>query len=88
MRRSASPSTPGSVSVATVLAAFVSAPAPKDPLSVLEVGDRPEPEARDGWTTIEVKAVSLNHHDLFSLRGIGLPEERMPMILGLSLIHI
>ena len=28
-------------SVATVLAAFVSAPAPKDPLSVLEVGDRP-----------------------------------------------
>jgi NADPH:quinone reductase-like Zn-dependent oxidoreductase len=24
----------------------------------------------------------LNHHDLFSLRGVGLPEERMPMILG------
>jgi NADPH:quinone reductase-like Zn-dependent oxidoreductase len=82
VRRSASPSTPGSVSVATVLAAFVSAPAPKDPLSVLEVGDRPEPEVPDGWTTVEVKAVSLNHHDLFSLQGIGLPAERMPMILG------
>jgi NADPH:quinone reductase-like Zn-dependent oxidoreductase len=65
-----------------MLAAFVSKPNPKDPLSVLEIGDRPEPEARDGWTTIEVKAVSLNHHDLFSLQGIGLPEERMPMILG------
>ncbi|WP_324276863.1 zinc-binding dehydrogenase [Blastococcus brunescens] len=49
---------------------------------MLEVGDRPEPEAPEGWTTIQVKAVSLNHHDLFSLRGIGLPEERMPMILG------
>ena len=65
-----------------MLAAFVSTPAPKDPLSVLEVGDRPEPQVPDGWTTVQVKAVSLNHHDLFSLRGIGLPEERMPMILG------
>ncbi|NEK86642.1 zinc-binding dehydrogenase [Blastococcus saxobsidens] len=65
-----------------MLAAFVSTPAPKDPLSVLEVGDRPEPVAPDGWTTIQVKAVSLNHHDLFSLQGIGLPAQRMPMILG------
>ncbi|MDP5183690.1 zinc-binding dehydrogenase [Blastococcus sp. BMG 814] len=65
-----------------MLAAFVSTPAPKDPLSVLEIGERPEPEIPDGWTTIQVKAVSLNHHDLFSLQGIGLPAERMPMILG------
>src|ERR687898_3181260 len=65
-----------------MLAAFVSTPAPKDPLSVLEVGERPEPEVPDGWTTVQVKAVSLNHHDLFSLQGIGLPAERMPMILG------
>ena len=65
-----------------MLAAFVSTPAPKDPLSVLEVGERPEPVVPEGWTTIQVKAVSLNHHDLFSLQGIGLPQERMPMILG------
>ena len=65
-----------------MLAAFVSSPSPEDPLSVLEIGDRPEPEAPEGWTTVQVKAVSLNHHDLFSLRGIGLPQERMPMILG------
>ena len=65
-----------------MLAAFVSAPAPKDPLSVLEVGERPAPEAHDGWTTVQVKAASLNHHDLFSLRGVGLPQERMPMVLG------
>ena len=65
-----------------MLAAFVSTPAPEDPLSVLEVGDRPAPEVPEGWTTVQVKAVSLNHHDLFSLQGIGLPAERMPMVLG------
>ena len=53
-----------------------------DPLSGLVVGERPEPEVPDGWTTVQVKAVSLNHHDLFSLQGVGLPQERMPMILG------
>lgn len=65
-----------------MLAAFVSKPAPEDPLSALEVGERPEPEATDGWTTVTVSAASLNHHDVFSLRGVGLPEDRMPMILG------
>ena len=29
-----------------------------------------------------VKAASLNHHDLWSLRGVGLREESLPMILG------
>jgi NADPH:quinone reductase-like Zn-dependent oxidoreductase len=29
-----------------------------------------------------VVAAALNHHDLFSLRGVGLPAERLPMILG------
>jgi NADPH:quinone reductase-like Zn-dependent oxidoreductase len=65
-----------------MLAAFVSSPAPTDPLSALEVGERPEPQVPEGWTTVRVKAVSLNHHDVFSLQGVGLPEERMPMILG------
>src|SRR4051794_11200903 len=53
-----------------------------DPLSCLEIGDRPEPSAPDGWTTVTVKAASLNHHDLWSLRGVGLPDDRLPMILG------
>src|SRR6478609_9815488 len=53
-----------------------------DPLSALQVGERPEPEVPDGWTTITVKAASLNHHDLFSLRGVGLKQEQLPMILG------
>ncbi|MBA3523345.1 MAG: zinc-binding dehydrogenase [Geodermatophilaceae bacterium] len=65
-----------------MLAAYVCAPSPDDPLSVLEVGDRPEPEVPDDWTTVQIKAAGLNHHDVFSLRGVGLPAERMPMILG------
>jgi NADPH:quinone reductase-like Zn-dependent oxidoreductase len=65
-----------------MLAAFVSTPSSDDPLSVLEVGERPEPEAPEGWTTVTVRAAALNHHDLFSLRGVGLPAERMPMTLG------
>jgi NADPH:quinone reductase-like Zn-dependent oxidoreductase len=53
-----------------------------DPLSGLVVGERPDPEVPDGWTTVTVKAASLNHHDLFSLRGVGLKDEQLPMILG------
>jgi NADPH:quinone reductase-like Zn-dependent oxidoreductase len=53
-----------------------------DPLSGLVVGERPDPEVPDGWATVTVKAASLNHHDLWSLRGVGLREEALPMILG------
>jgi NADPH:quinone reductase-like Zn-dependent oxidoreductase len=53
-----------------------------DPLSGLVVGERPEPEVPGGWAKVTVKAASLNHHDLWSLRGVGLKEEQLPMILG------
>jgi NADPH:quinone reductase-like Zn-dependent oxidoreductase len=54
-----------------------------DPLAALEVGDRPEPELpADDWVIVEVRATSLNHHDLWSLRGVGLAKEQLPMILG------
>ena len=56
-----------------------------EPLKGLGTGSQPEPSdlaARPGWTTVAVKAAALNHHDLWSLRGVGLPAERLPMILG------
>ncbi len=65
-----------------MLAVYAAATNADDPLSVLEVGDRPEPDPPDGWTTVDVRAASLNHHDLWSLRGVGLPDDRLPMILG------
>ena len=54
----------------------------ENPLAGLTIGERPEPEVPEGWTTVTVKAASLNHHDLWSLRGVGLGRERLPMILG------
>jgi NADPH:quinone reductase-like Zn-dependent oxidoreductase len=65
-----------------MLAVFATDLNPKDPLSVLRSDERPEPTAPDGWTTVTVKAASLNHHDLWSLRGVGLKREQLPMILG------
>jgi len=53
-----------------------------EPLSGLVLGERPDPVAESGWTTVDVKAASLNHHDLWSLRGVGLKEDALPMILG------
>ena len=53
-----------------------------DPLSALELGERPEPSPPDGWTTITVRAASLNHHDVWTLRGVGISADRLPMILG------
>jgi NADPH:quinone reductase-like Zn-dependent oxidoreductase len=55
---------------------------PEDPLAGLSSGERPEPEAPEGWSVVTVRATSLNHHDLWSLRGVGLAEDRLPMILG------
>lgn len=53
-----------------------------DPLSALTFGSLdvrpPEPE----WVPVQVHAASLNHHDLWSLRGVGLTREQLPMVLG------
>jgi NADPH:quinone reductase-like Zn-dependent oxidoreductase len=65
-----------------MLAVYAATINPDDPLSGLVVGDRPEPEVPPGWTTVTVKAAALNHHDLWSLRGVGLTAEQLPMILG------
>ena len=65
-----------------MLAVFAAAIDRDDPLAGLRIDDRPDPDPADGWTTVKVRAASLNHHDLWSLRGVGLPEDRLPMILG------
>ncbi|HYU03113.1 MAG TPA: zinc-binding dehydrogenase [Jatrophihabitantaceae bacterium] len=63
-------------------AAYASTAKPDEPLAALTVGDLPEPRNPDGWVTVDVRASSLNHHDIWSLRGVGLPSDRLPMILG------
>jgi len=54
----------------------------EDPLSGLALGERPEPDAPEGWTVVEVRAAALNHHDVWSLKGQGLGADKLPMILG------
>jgi NADPH:quinone reductase-like Zn-dependent oxidoreductase len=54
----------------------------EDPISALEVGEIAEPVIPDGWVRVRIKSASLNHHDLWSLKGVGLPSDRLPMILG------
>jgi NADPH:quinone reductase-like Zn-dependent oxidoreductase len=65
-----------------MLAATCTSQSADDPLSGLTVGDRPEPEVPQGWARVTVRAASLNHHDLWSLKGVGLPPDRLPMVLG------
>ncbi len=65
-----------------MLAATVTRFSSDDPLAGLEIGDVPEPEVPEGWALVDVRAASLNHHDLWSLGGVGLREEQLPMILG------
>jgi NADPH:quinone reductase-like Zn-dependent oxidoreductase len=65
-----------------MLAAYAASIDPENPLAGLVVDQRPEPEPPEGWVTVDVRAAALNHHDIWSLRGVGLPAERLPMILG------
>ena len=63
-------------------ALYASSPNADDPLSGAVVGDRPDPQAPPGWTTVEVRAAGLNHHDLWTLRGVGIKPDAFPMTLG------
>lgn len=65
-----------------MLAVYAASQSADDPLSGLSVGDRPEPPVPVGWARVQVRAASLNHHDVWSLRGVGLSADRLPMILG------
>ena len=68
--------------VANMFAVYAESFSTEDPLAGLGLGERPDPEPQEGWTTVTVKAAALNHHDLWSLRGVGLREEALPMTLG------
>jgi NADPH:quinone reductase-like Zn-dependent oxidoreductase len=65
-----------------MLAVYAAEINPEDPLTGLTVGEMPDPSPPEGWTTVTVKAAALNHHDLWSLRGVGLSADALPMILG------
>ncbi len=53
-----------------------------DPLSGLELGQHPDPAPPDGWATVTVRAAALNHHDVWTLRGVGISADRLPIVVG------
>ncbi|GAA3712809.1 zinc-binding dehydrogenase [Nonomuraea antimicrobica] len=55
---------------------------PDHPLAGLTLGEHPEPKVPDGWTTVSVRAAALNHHDLWTLKGVGIRQDRLPIVLG------
>jgi NADPH:quinone reductase-like Zn-dependent oxidoreductase len=65
-----------------MFAVYAQEPNQDKPLDALVVGDRPEPEVPDGWVKVSVKAASLNMHDIWTLRGVGIKADQFPMILG------
>lgn len=66
-----------------MLAATITGVDAADPLSCLRVGEHPDPVAPEGWTVVRVRAASLNHHDIWSLRGVGTPKAApFPRVLG------
>ena len=72
----------GACTMAHMLAAFVEKLVPEAPLDGLVVGEQPAPAERELWTTVQVKVAALNHHDLWALKGVGLSDKQLPMILG------
>lgn len=65
-----------------MLAVYAESQSRTDPLAGLVVGERPDPRPEPGWVEVQLKAATLNHHDLWSLQGVGLPADRLPMTLG------
>jgi NADPH:quinone reductase-like Zn-dependent oxidoreductase len=65
-----------------MLAAYALRADANDPLNALAIGELDPPSLPTGWRKVQVKAAALNHHDVWSLRGVGLRSDRLPMILG------
>ncbi|CAB4933421.1 MAG: zinc-binding dehydrogenase [Actinobacteria bacterium] len=53
-----------------------------NPLEGLVLGEHDDPEPPEDWAVVTVRAAALNHHDLWTLKGVGIKAEQLPMILG------
>lgn len=54
----------------------------RSPLNALRCGERADPAVPPGWALVKVRAAALNHHDLWTLRGVGVRPGCLPVILG------
>ena len=63
-------------------AAYVRTPQPEAPASAVEVGEVEPAEPPRGWVPVDVRAASLNMHDVWMLRGATLGPGSLPLVLG------
>ena len=65
-----------------MLAAYAACVNRDAPLTCLRVGEVEPGVTPADWVDVHVRAASLNHHDIWALRGQALTADRTPMILG------
>ena len=69
-----------------MLAVRAMSASPESPLDALAVGEVSDTEIADaapaGWVPVTLRATALNQHDVWSLRGVGLSADHLPMVLG------
>ena len=76
---------PFSPSTRTVHAAWAASGNLADPLSSVRIAERPfptKPTTAHDWVLVKMHSASLNQHDIFTLKGIGLKDLTFPLILG------
>ncbi|MDR5699753.1 zinc-binding dehydrogenase [Agromyces aerolatus] len=54
----------------------------ESPESVIAVQEVDDPAPKDGWVEVEVRATSLNQHDLWAIKGVGVEPDAFPLGLG------
>lgn len=70
------------MSTAPNLAATVAVPDPEAPDAAVALAELSEPAAPEGWAEVDVLAATLNMHDVWMLRGVGVRDEALPLVLG------
>jgi NADPH:quinone reductase-like Zn-dependent oxidoreductase len=66
----------------TMRAAWAASGNMEDPISDLRTDVWRIPDVPEGWVRVKVAAASLNFHDIFTLRGMGMFPLTFPLILG------
>ncbi|MEM6800895.1 MAG: zinc-binding dehydrogenase [Bacteroidota bacterium] len=58
------------------------------PIDVLELKEIPDPQAREGWVLIEVKAFGLNRSELYTRQGHSGDAVTVPRVLGIECVGL
>ncbi|KAE8449817.1 hypothetical protein EG329_007294 [Mollisiaceae sp. DMI_Dod_QoI] len=63
-------------------AVYLDKPNANDPISVIKIAPRLQLDPPEGWVRVRMRAVGLNYHDIFSMRGMGMHPLTFPLTLG------